>query len=268
MDDMVLFKIYESLNNGESAALGVITEEIGSSPRKSGSIMAIFKNGNSHGSVGGGNLEFTIIKRAIECLEKKEDCNFEYQLTEEDLGMQCGGKVKGYIKVFYPRTKLIIVGAGHIGEKLHQLARVLGFYTVVIDDREDYANQKKFKDADEIIVSNIGEALENYKIGKNDYIVIVTRGHASDKDALKAVVLKKPAYIGMIGSLKKSRFIMKELITEGIPIEALKTVHAPIGLNLASNLPEEIALGILSEILIIKNKGTLNHMKDLKKVWD
>jgi len=230
--------------------------------------MAIWRDKVTMGSIGGGKIEFTVIEKAISCLDKREDYHFEYQLNESGLGMVCGGIVKGYIKVFYPKTKLVIIGAGHIGEKLNQLAKVLDFHTVIIDDRDEYANRERFKDADEIFTTDVERVLRDYHLTENDYIVIVTRSHASDITALRLIIDKEVAYIGMIGSTKKIKHVMKELINEGVSIERLKQIYAPIGLDLSLNLPEEIALGIMSEIVMIKNNGSLNHRKDLKKVWD
>ncbi len=180
--------------------------------------------------------------------------------------MQCGGEAEGFIKIFAPETKLIIVGAGHISFHLHKIAKILNFYTVVIDDREDFANNERFPNANEIIVEKVDKALSEYPINKNTYIIIVTRGHKDDALALETVVSKNSAYIGMIGSSNKTSYVMNNLIAKGVCREDLKKVFAPIGLDIASEKPEEIAAGILSEVLLIKNKGTLNHMKDLKKI--
>jgi len=267
MEEEILFKIYERVKLGETVAMAVITEEIGSSPRKSGSIMAVFNDHNILGTVGGGKIEYTIIQKALECIDKKENFHFEYQLNEKDLGMVCGGMVKGYIKVFYPKPRLIIAGAGHIGEKLYKIATALEFETVIVDERKDYANKERFPLA-EIIINDITEELKNLHTTKNDYIVIVTHSHINDQKTLETVINKEAAYIGMIGSTRKVRHVMQELIKDGISEEKLRMVYAPIGLNIASQLPEEIALGILSEILLVKNNGSLNHKKNLKKVWD
>jgi xanthine dehydrogenase accessory factor len=269
MDEIILLKIYESLRKTETVAMAVITSENGSAPRGSGSIMAIWKDGKTLGSIGGGKVEYLVTDKAIECIKNREDFNFEYKLNEQGgLGMKCGGEVKGYIRVFYPKPKLLIAGAGHISEKLNKLAKVLDFYTVVIDDRKEYANKERFQEADEIIVGDIGKAVEEYNIDDNTYVVIVTSGYDQDKNALKSSVLKEAAYVGMIGSTMKIKSVMKELKDAGIPEEKLKKVYAPMGIDIASNLPEEIALGIFSEILLVKNKGNLKHRRDLKKVWD
>ena len=256
------------MKNGESAALAILTEDSGSSPRKEGSSMAVFSNGRILGSVGEGKVELTIIEKAKEAIDKKESIAFEYTLNESGLGMACGGAVKGYIKVFNPKNRLIIVGGGHIGEKLNKIAKVLNFYTVIFDDRLEYKDEERLKSADEIIVGDIEENLNSFNFNKDDHIVIVTRGHLTDKEALRAVVNQNVSYIGMIGSLKKVKGIMNDLIEEGISEERLRQVYAPMGLDIASSLPEEIATGILSEILLIKNKGSLRHKNEVKKVWD
>lgn len=268
VEDIILKKIYESINSGEAAALVTITEESGSTPRKSGSIMAVCNNRKIYGSIGGGKVEGVAINKAMECMEKSESANFHYKLNEAELGMECGGEVRGFIKVFSPKVKLIIIGAGHIGEKLNKLAKVLGMHTVIFDERTEYATKERFEYADELIVGNIEETLIDYTVNKDDNIVIVSNSHEIDKKALKIMINKDSAYIGMIGSERKIKHIMSELINEEISKERLMKVYAPMGLAIASRLPEEIALGIISEILLIKNKGSLNHMRDLKKVWN
>lgn len=268
MEDIVLIKIYDRINRGERAALVTITDENGSTPRKIGSIMAVCSDRKIYGSIGGGKVELSAINKSMECIENGESCSFHYKLNEEDLGMECGGEVKGFIKVFSPKIKLIIIGAGHIGKSINKLAKVLGMYTVVFDHREEYASKDRFADADELIVGDIEETLKNYKINKGDNIVVVSNSHEIDKKALRIMVMKDSSYIGIIGSERKIKHIMDELINEGIPKESLMEVYAPMGLDIASRLPEEIALGTLSEILLIKNNGSLNHMRDLKKIWD
>jgi len=267
MEEKILKEIYEGLANGQKAALVTITDIKGSTPRKKGSLMAVWEDGRIVGSVGGGNIEFVVIEKSIECIKEEVDGEFQFELNDEgDLHMQCGGKATLYVKIFKPRLKLLIIGAGHIGVELLKLAKILDFYTVIFDDRSEFANENRFNGADEIIVGDIGDKVSRYPIDKNTYIIIVTRGHKCDADALKATAVSEAAYIGMIGSRKKTEFVMKNLLSEGIPKEALKKVYAPIGINISSEEPNEIAFGILSEILNVKNKGTLQHLKDIKKV--
>lgn len=267
MEQDILKKIYESVSKGNTVALATITHISGSTPGKAGSIMAIWKNGKIEGTVGGGKLEHDIITKALGCIKNNENSTFEYKLNGNGkLGMQCGGEAKGFIKIFTPEVRLIIVGAGHVAFHLHKIAKILNFYTVVIDDREEFANKDRFPNANEIIVEEVNVALSKYPINKNTYIVIITRGHKDDALALETVVSKDAGYIGMIGSSNKTSYIMNNLLSKGICKEDLRKVFAPIGLDIASEKPEEIAVGILSEILLIKNKGTLNHIKNLKNI--
>ncbi|MBU3188883.1 XdhC/CoxI family protein [Clostridium bowmanii] len=267
MEEKILKEIYENLKNGHKAALVTIIDIKGSTPRKKGSLMAVWEDGKIEGSIGGGNIEFVVIEKAIECIKEEKDGEFTFELNDEgDLNMQCGGKAIVYVKIFKPRLKLLIIGAGHIGVELFKLAKILDFYTVIFDDRAEFANEKRFEGADEIIVGDIGARVSEYSIDKSTYVIIVTRGHKCDADALKATAESNASYIGMIGSKKKTEFVMKNLLSEGIARETLKKVYAPIGINISSEEPNEIAFGIMCEILLVKNKGSLQSLKDVKKV--
>lgn len=267
MDELILKEIYEHIRRGERAVLATLTQNTGSTPRKAGSVMAVFRDGSTLGSVGGGALEHEIILKSLESIKKGEDMNFEYRLDSKgELGMECGGEATGFIKVFKPKPRLLIAGAGHIGVSLSKIAKIVGFYTVVFDDREEYANRERLEDADEIIVGNIGEGLSNYSINEDTYVVIVTRGHSYDSDALKATLCRGAAYVGMIGSSKKILHVLRKMLDEGIDRESLEKVYTPIGIDIASELPEEISISIMAEILAVKNNGKLVHRKSLRKV--
>lgn len=266
MEDIILKEVYNNIKKGKEIALVTITESLGSTPRKKGSIMAVKEDGDILGSIGGGSIENSIIIEAQKCIKNGENKNFHYKLNDKGtIGMNCGGEVKGFIKVFSPSKKLIIVGAGHIGREVYKIGNLLGFHTVVVDDRKEYFNDKYFPNVDEIISDNTEEKLKNYKINKNSYIVIASRNEEEDTKALRVVLGKDASYIGMIGSSKKVLKVKNTLLKEGFSKDELEKVYAPIGLNISSEDPVEIAFGILGEILLIKNKGSLEHLKDLKK---
>lgn len=267
MEARILKAIYESLDKGEIVALATITDMKGSTPRDKGSIMAVWADGTIKGSVGGGMIEHSVIQKSIECIKTGIDQEFKFELTSDsELHMQCGGKATVYVKIFKPRPKLLIVGGGHVGLELFKVSRTLEFNTVIFDDREEFANEERFQGADEIIVGDMQQEISKYNITSNTYIIIVTRGHESDAETLKEVANSKAAYIGMIGSKKKTKYVMDKLMNEGITKEALKKVYAPVGLNISSEEPREIAFGILSEMLLLKNNGSLQHLRDVKKV--
>ncbi len=266
MYEKILSKISKELNKGNEVAFATLIEVKGSSPGKQGATLCYFKDGNVDGTVGGGILEYEVINKCRECLEKKEDTLFEHILDEnsKDTKMQCGGYVKGYIKVFKPRPRLLIVGGGHIGHSIYEVSRTLDFYTTIVDDRYEYANKDRFKNAEEVYNGNIEGILNDIKIDENTYVVIATRGYDKDLEALRVIINKNPSYIGMIGSLKKWTTLKNTLINEGVSEKILNKVYAPVGINISSNEVSEIAFGIIAELLMVKNKGSLSHRKDKK----
>ena len=138
MEEKILKEIFERVNRGEKAGLVTVTETSGSTPRKAGTIMGIFRD-SIVGTIGGGNIEYKLINSTREMLDTDEVCReFSYNLTTDDeLRMNCGGNMKGVVKIFSPSPKLLICGAGHIGQKLFNISKNLSFNTKIIDDREE-----------------------------------------------------------------------------------------------------------------------------------
>ena len=145
---------------------------------------------------------------------------------------------------------VFIFGAGHVARQLARLTKQIDFYTVVMDDREEFANRRRFPDTDEItVLSSFEAAFENQVFDTNSYIVIVTRGHSHDKTVLAQALKTDAGYIGMIGSRKKRNFIYKTLLEENVSQEDIDRVHSPIGLDIGAETPEEIAISILAELI-------------------
>lgn len=267
MEYKILNEISDEIKLNKRVALATITRVEGSTPRKEGSMMGIKEDGTIFGTIGGGTLELVVMESAKNCIVNGESKNFNFKLTDDEgsLHMQCGGEADVFIKVFNPVDKLVIIGGGHIGLELYELAKMLEFYTIIVEDREEFCNINRFPNADELKLGEIQEALQEYSIDDSTYVVIVTRGHRHDEIALKSVIDSNAKYIGVIGSKNKTKYIMDNLKNEGIYQEKLDEIYAPIGLNLGGQTPKEIAFSIMSEILVVKNNGTLNHLKDIKK---
>ena len=152
--------------------------------------------------------------------------------------------------------KLVVVGAGHIAVPLVQIAKVLDFYVVVTDDRLAYANRERFPDADQVLVGDMAQMLKEMSITPSTYIVLITRGHKYDEPCLREIIRSQAKYIGMIGSRRRikacfQRFREEEEIAE----EVIERVYAPIGLDIATETPAEIALSILAEIIKVRRGG-------------
>ena len=267
MEYKILNEISDEIKLNKRVALATITRVEGSTPRKEGSMMGIKEDGTIFGTIGGGTLELVVTENAKKCIVDGESKNFNFKLTDDEgsLHMQCGGEADVFVKVFSPFDKLIIIGGGHIGLELYELGKMLEFYTIIVEDREEFCNINRFPKADELKLGNIEEVLQEYPIDNSSYIVIVTRGHRHDEVALKSVIDSNAKYIGMIGSKNKTKYIMDNLKIEKVSQEKLDKVYAPIGINLGGETPKEIAFSIMSEILVVKNNGSLNHLKDIKK---
>lgn len=264
MEYTLLERLSTEIKANRKAALVTLVEEQGSSPGKQGFMMAVFEDGSTMGTIGGGNFENTTRKYALEYMEEGKSGLLELELSESgELHMQCGGKATVFIRTFKDKDRLVIAGGGHIALELHKLGKLMGFHTVIIEDREEYGNEERFPGSD-IMVGNIGDCMRDYPLDKNCYVVIVSRGHVCDEEALRAAIGRGAAYVGMIGSRKKVKYVFDRLIADGCETSSLEEVYAPIGLDLGGDTAEEIAFGILAEILLIKNNGQLRHMRDRK----
>jgi xanthine dehydrogenase accessory factor len=159
------------------------------------------------------------------------------------------------LEPIFSEPTVYIFGGGHVSEQLAPLAKKVHFKVVVIDDREMFANRTRFPEADEVIVSEFEECFNQLHIDETSYIVIVTRGHLYDGFVLKQAVKTKTRYIGMIGSKKKIRTLYQNLMEEGISKDTLARVYAPIGIDINSETPEEIAVSIVAELIKVRGES-------------
>lgn len=165
-------------------------------------------------------------------------------------------KLEVFFEVMPAPPKLVVVGAGHIAVPLVKMARVLDFYVTVIDDRLAYVNRERFPDADEVLVGDMAQMLKEMSITPSTYIVLITRGHKYDEPCLREIIHSQAKYIGMIGSKRRikacfQRFRDEEKIAE----EVIARVYAPIGLDIGTETPPEIALSILAEVVKVRRGG-------------
>jgi len=160
-----------------------------------------------------------------------------------------------FLEPIFPLPQLVIAGAGHIGQALTHLGHRLDFEVTVVDDRPEYANPESLPNAGNIVVGNIGEALQEFPISKDTYLVIVTRGHQHDGDALRACIKSDAAYLGMIGSRTKIALMREQFLEKGwARAEEWERVHAPIGLDIQSKTVEEIAISISAQLVQVRSR--------------
>jgi xanthine dehydrogenase accessory factor len=154
---------------------------------------------------------------------------------------------------FIPGT-VFLFGAGHVSQQVADIAALVKFRVVVLDDRREYANQQRFPNADQIIVLlSFEQAFNGLEIDSDSYVVIVTRGHLHDKTVLEQALRTKAGYIGMIGSRRKRDILYQTLLSEGFTQEDIDRVHCPIGLNIGGDTPEEIAVSITAELIKMRS---------------
>lgn len=246
-------EIYEEIvrlkKDGRRSALATIVQCIGSSPQKEGAKMLVMDDGSIIGTMGGGCLEAEVIQASVMAIGDGSPRTLPIELTERHGGLVCGGKVLVYIEPIIPEPRLVILGAGHVGRALAKIAKFSGFKTIVVDDREEFANGENIPEADETVVFHFGDVFSKVFADSCSYIVIATRGHNHDLDALKAALKTDARYIGLLGSKRKKGLLFKTLGEEGFSKEDVGRVITPVGLSIGSVTPEEIAISIMAQII-------------------
>lgn len=183
---------------------------------------------------------------------------------EQSVRKMLGNGVEIFIETISEQPTVFIFGAGHLSYYISRYAKSLNFRFTVCDDRAEYANRKRFPDADNIIVENFESVFDRIKINKNSYIVIVTKGHKCDEIVLERAVKTDAKYIGMIGSKRKTLMLLKRLNKRGIPEETLTRIYSPIGISIGAFTPQEIALSIVSELVKIRRLGDTSETSHMK----
>ena len=250
----ILSEIEQIKRSGKKAALCIIIETKGSSPRKAGSKMIVFEDKSQKGTIGGGSLELKVINDAIDVIDSGAPKKYSYEL-EEDLSMNCGGYNEVYIEPILAEAQLYIFGAGHIGKALTKYAPDFGFKVNLIDHRENMSNEIDTSKTS-LFQKAYTEAANEIGFNNNSYIVIVTPKHAFDEDVLAICAKKDFAYLGMIGSKTKIAKARKRMMDEDILYEEeLNRVDMPIGIKFNAQTPEEIAISILAKMIDVKNSN-------------
>jgi len=172
------------------------------------------------------------------------------------------GDAEVMVQLFEAPARLIVIGAGHVGLAVATIGEFVGFDVAVLDDREEFANRERFPMAEQVIAGDTTEALDAMRFTPQDYVVLVSRGHKQDEDALRHVVGRGAGYIGMIGSRRRTATVIQHLAEEGFDMEALEAISTPVGLDLGAETPEEIALSILSEIVMLRRGGAGGRMRE------
>ena len=255
MNEEVFHAVGEALRRGEPASLVTIIRTEGSTPQRVGAKMVLFADGRTVGTIGGGCYENDAFWKARQALQTRKSEVVHYELSDdiaEESGLICGGQMEVYIEPIEAAPHLYLVGGGHVAYHLARAGGDVGFHVHVLDDREKFANKERFPDAVEIAVDTIPHWLAKASFTANAYVVILTRGHRYDLDALRALLPHELRYLGLIGSRAKVARLYDALHAEGVARERLAHVHAPVGLAIGAVTPQEIAVSILAELIAVK----------------
>jgi xanthine dehydrogenase accessory factor len=251
----VLAAAAAALKRGDPVALVTVVRANGSTPQRAGAKMLVFPDGRTIGTIGGGCYENDALWKARDALLTGRSALLHYDLNDDfaqENGLVCGGQMDVHIDPLEPTPQLFIVGAGHVGWHLGKLAVEAGFRVHVVDDREKFASAERFPGAERVIVEPIPEWLHRTELPQSAFVVVVTRGHTHDLDAMRALAARDLKYLGLIGSRAKVRRIFDLLLEERLPAECLSRVHAPIGLDIGAVTPAEIAVSIMAELIAVR----------------
>ncbi len=255
--DKLYATVAEALRAGRRLALVTIVSVEGSTPRSAGAQMLVWEDGHTEGTVGGGSLEAHITRDALAALTTGESVLRDYSLHAGEPGSLgvCGGQVQAFIHVLAAPETVLIVGAGHVAQPLAQLAHRAGFGVLVVDDRPEFLGAERFPEVETRAVS-FADLPSQVVLDEHTFVVIVTRSHEHDEVALRQVLGRPVAYLGVMGSRAKVRRLFERLRHEGHDPQELERVHAPIGLDIGAETPAELAVSIVAELIQARRGGT------------
>jgi xanthine dehydrogenase accessory factor len=254
MED-VLAALTRALERGELAALVTIVAAHGSTPQRVGAKMLVFPDGRTVGTIGGGCYENDAFWKAREALNARRARLVHYELSDDladESGLICGGQMDVFIEPIEPAPRLYIIGAGHVGYQLGQIAPTVGFRLHVVDDRQKFANHERFSAADEVVVEDVADWARRADIPESAFVVVLTRGHRQDFNVLRALADRTFRFVGLIGSRAKVARLTDALLADGVSPDWLRQLHAPIGFDIGAVSPEEIAVAILAELIAVR----------------
>jgi len=254
------------IRNG-AGALCTVIRSLGSTPRHATSKMLVYPNRSIIGTVGGGEMENLVITEAVQAIRDGKSRLLEYHMTDPARGDPgvCCGQVEIFVVPNQAKATLVVVGAGHVGKAVAHLAHWLGFYVAINDDRPEFCSPEAAPDADAFYPAPLAQLASQLEITPWTYLVLTTRGMMVDVQGLPALLDSPAAYIGVIGSKRRWATTRKILLESGLSAEKIDRVRSPMGLELNAETPEEIAVSIMAEIIMLRQGGDGSLMDSTKK---
>ncbi len=262
MSDDILEELLRARQSRTLCALTTVAATTGSVPRQAGSKMLVYADGKISGTIGGGKFEALVVEDSIKTIAAKKTLLKTYPLREDkpdSFGAICGGEVTIMIEPQNLSSAIFIVGAGHCSLAVAKVAIDCGMYVTVVEDRADLL--ENFPASSSRVVANAAEFIFQRDWNDDEALVLISRNYELDREALAAALKKTGAgYIGMIGSRRKVHRVF-DALKQVAPVERLKDVYAPIGLDVGADSPAEIAVSVVAEILQVLRKRKGGHLR-------
>lgn len=260
-------ELLDAQRRGQSLVLATVIRASGSVPRHAGSKMLVYEDGQISGTVGGGEMESRVISEAQEVLQDARPRLVPYSLVDPGRGDPgvCGGEMEVYLEPYLPPATVFVIGAGHVGQAVADLAHWLGYRVAVHDDRAEMVDEEVVPHADVYLSGSIEDALAEQPITRNTFIVLTTRNVMVDRQILPHLVDAPAPYIGVIGSRRRWKHTKDLLLEDGLSEEQIAQFHSPVGLELNAETPQEIAVSIMAEIILLSRGGSGERMSGTSK---
>ncbi len=240
---------------GQKCALATIVQVRGSIPSYESAKLLVREDGSMMGTIGGGCVEAEVWNAAREVIESEKPKHLTFSLGQDaayDNGLICGGQLNIFVEPIVPQPRAFIFGGGHVSKSISKVATLAGFSTVIVDDREAFANKDRFPEADETYAEEYEAVFPKLAVTSSSYLIIVTRGHRDDMRVLRWAVGTPAKYVAMIGSKRKTISVIHELEKEGFERSAFEKIFAPMGLDIGAESPEEIAIAVVAEMIAVR----------------
>ena len=236
-------RLIEAYEGGDPVGLATVVNVPEGNPNLGAKLMLLL-DGGVVGTLGSQELD----DRAIAAARQVADVgSVESFSTDEG--------VEVFVEGFTTPPTLAVIGGGHVGKATADLANMLGYRVFIVDDRPEFSNPERFPYAEQTVVTGYDRWFQDLSVNVNTFVVVATRGHRFDDMALESALKTRARYIGLMGSRRKNLMIYRRLLQQGVPLERLKEVHAPIGLDIGGLQPEELAVSIMSEIIMVRRGG-------------
>ena len=259
-DPEIFSRLSGLLGEGKSVVLCTLINKRGSGPRGEGAKMLVDEEGNAFGTIGGGGMERALVREALVALREGRSRTMAFALGVEPaegavaVDSKCGGEVEIFLDVIKPDPRLVVVGSGHIGMPVAELAHKVGFEVIVVDDAVT-TTPERFPNAKQLYPGTFKDELARIDVRSSDFVAVVHGETGHEIAALRHFLPLKPAYIGLLGSRNKASEHKKQLVEEGFSEKDVDVICAPIGVDIGAETPEEIAVSIVAEMIEARRRG-------------